>query len=113
MCGVLGEARVLAVLVVIMVMIQREMVAHSWTVITKNTAEHSKATRAGGQGWSATGSSAGQPDGADGPRPSWTRPLRKPNALLGANASWASRAGSGAISSSADAGGHRLTLVRA
>ena len=110
MPGVLGRALELAVLALIMGLIQREMVAHSWTMITIDAVEHSRAAHAGGQGWSASGSSAGQPDGADGPRPSWTRPLRKPNALLGANASWASRAGSGAISSSADAGGHRLKL---
>ena len=60
MYGVLGEAPVLAVLVAIMVMIQHEMVAHSWTVITKNTMEHSRAAHADGQGWSAIGSS-GQP----------------------------------------------------
>jgi hypothetical protein len=56
-----------------MVMIQCEMVALSWTVITKNTAEHSKATHAGGQGWSATGSSAGQPVRAVGPSLLWAR----------------------------------------
>ena len=64
-----------------MVMIQREMVAHSWTMITMNAVEHSRAVHAGGQGWSASGSSAGQPDRAAGPRTSWARSLWAPEAF--------------------------------
>ena len=108
MYGVLGEAPVLAVLVAIMVMIQREMVAHSWTVITKNTMEHSRAAHADGQGWSAIGSS-GQPLRAAGLGPSWARSSTKLKALLGPNGTWASRADSCTNGSGADVAGYWLT----
>ena len=41
----LGRALELAVLVLIMGLIQREMVAHSWTMITIDAVEHSRAVR--------------------------------------------------------------------
>ena len=108
MCGVLGLARVLAVVVVIMVMIQHEMVAHSWTVITKNTMEHSRAAHAGGQGWSAIWSSS-QPLRAAGLGPSWARSSTNLKVLLGPNETRASQADSGANGSGSDVCGLWLT----
>jgi hypothetical protein len=91
-------------------LIQREMVAHSRTMVTIDAVEHSRAVHADGQGWSASGSSAGQPDRADGLRPSWARSPAKSKTLRDADESLTSRGGSGAVSSGEDARGHWLTL---
>ena len=107
MCVAL-RVRVLAVLAATMRMFQDEMVATSWLMVTIEAVEHSIAVYAGGQGWSASGSSA-QPIRAAGLRDSWARPATKLKMLLIANESQASRAGSGANGGGTDAGGHWVT----
>ena len=111
MCGVWENARVLAVLVVIMGLIQREMVATSWTMITIDAVEHSRAVQAGGQGGSASWSSA-QPIRVAGLRTPWPRPSTNLKPLLTTNESWASGGCSGANGSGIDAGGHWMTSQR-